>query len=83
MSNSEVRINELSNFEVRIMDGLMSNLRNNCEGHGLLNRPPTSPYLHDCWWRNEPPTTLQEAKPKKEGVSSEAEASPPPAKSDK
>ena len=39
-------------------------------------------YLYDCWWLNEPPTTLQEAKPKKEGVSSEAEASPPPAKSD-
>ena len=39
-------------------------------------------YLHDCWWRNEPPTTLKEVKPKKEGVSSEAEASPPPAKSD-
>ena len=41
-----------------------------------------SPYLHDCWWRNEPPTTLKEAKPKQEDVSSEAEASPPPAKSD-
>ena len=64
------------------MDVLMSNPRNNCEGYGLLNRPPTSPYLHDCWWRNEPPTTLKEAKPKKEGVSSEAEASPPPSKSD-
>ena len=60
----------------------MSNLRNKCEGHGLINRPPMSPYLHDCWWRNEPPTTLKEAKPRKEGVSSEAEASPPPAKSD-
>ena len=60
----------------------MSNLRNKYKGHGLLNRLPISPYLHDCWWRNEPPTTLQEAKPKKEGVSSEAEASPPPAKSD-
>ena len=56
----------------------MSNLRNKCEGHGLINRPPTSPYLHDCWWRNKPPTTIQEAKPRKEGVPSEAEASPPP-----
>ena len=64
------------------MDRIMSNLRNKCEGHGLINRPPTSPYLHDCWWRNEPPTTLKEAKPKKEGVSSETEASPLPAKSD-
>ena len=52
------------------MDRIMSNLRNKCEGHGLINRPPTSPYLHDCWWRNEPPTTLKEAKPKKEGVPS-------------
>ena len=60
------------------MDGIMSNLRNKCEGHGLINRPPMSPYLHDCWWRNKPPTTIQEAKPKKEGVPSEAEASPPP-----
>ena len=65
------------------MDKFMSNLRNNCEGYKLINRPPTNPYLYDCWWRNEPPTTLKEAKPKKEGVSSEAEASPPPAKSDK
>ena len=69
----------MSNFEVQILDGIMSNLRNKCEGHGLINRPPTSPYLHDCWWRNEPPTTLKEAKPKQEDVSSEAEAS---AKSD-
>ena len=61
------------------MDRIISNLRNKCEGHGLINRPPTSPYLHDCWWRNEPPTTLKEAKPKQEDVSSEA---PPPAKSD-
>ena len=53
------------------MDRLMSNPRNKCEDHGLLNRPPTS---------HQP--TLKEAKPKKEGVSSEAEASPPPAKSD-
>ena len=37
-----------------------------------------SPYLHNYWWRNKPPTTIQEAKPKKEGVPSEAEASPPP-----
>ena len=37
-----------------------------------------SPYLHDCWWRNKPPTTIQEAKPEKESVPSEAEASPPP-----
>ena len=72
----------LSNFKVRILDGIMSNLRNKCEGHGLINRPPMSPYLHDCWWRNKPPTTIQEAKPKQEDVSSEAEASPPPAKSD-
>ena len=64
------------------MDGFMSNLRNKCEGHGLINRPPMSPYLYDCWWRNEPPTTPQEAKPKTEGISSEAEASPPTAKSD-
>ena len=60
----------------------MSHLRNKCEDHRLLNRPPTSSYLHDCWWRNEPPITLKEAKPKKEGVSSEAEASPPPSKPD-
>ena len=64
------------------MIALMSSLRNNCEGHGLLNRPPISLYLHDCWWCNEPPTALKEAKPKKEGVSGEAEASPPPAQSD-
>ena len=56
----------------------MSDLRNKCENYGLINRPPTSPYLYDCWWRNKPPTTLKEAKPRKEGVSSEAEASPPP-----
>ena len=60
----------------------MSHLRNKCEGHGLINRPPMSPYLYDCWWRNEPPTALKKAKFKKEGASSEAEASPPPAKSD-
>ena len=36
------------------MNVLMSDLRNNCEGHGLLNRPPMGPHLHDCWWRNEP-----------------------------
>ena len=41
-----------------------------------------SPYLYDYWWRNKPPIILKEAKPKKEGVSSEAEASPLPAKSD-
>ena len=58
------------------MNILISNLRNNYEGYRLLNRPPMSPYLHDCWWCNKPLTTLQEAKPKKEGVSSEAEASP-------
>ena len=56
----------------------MSDLRNKCEGHRLINRPPMSPYLHDCWWRNEPPTTLKEAKPRTEGVSNKAEASPPP-----
>ena len=61
----------------------MSNLYNKCEGYGLINRPPMSPYLYDYWWCNEPPTTLKEAKPRKEGVSSEAEASPPPAKSDR
>ena len=60
----------------------MSDLRNNCEGYRLLNRPPMSPYLYDYWWCNKPPTALQKAKPKKEGVSREAEALPPPAKSD-
>ena len=60
----------------------MNNLRNKCEDYKLINRPPISPYLHNYWWRNEPPTTLKEAKPRKEGVPSEAEASPPPAKSD-
>ena len=64
------------------MDRIMSNLCNKCEGHELINRPPISPYLHDCWWRNKPPTTLKEAKPKQEDVSSEAEASPPPPKFD-
>ena len=64
------------------MDGIMSNLCNKCEDYGLINRPPTNPYLYNCWWRNKPPTTIQEAKPKQEDVSSEAEASPPPAKSD-
>ena len=61
-----------------MLDGIMSDLRNKCEGHKLINRLFMSPYLHDCWWRNKPPTTIQEAKPKKEGVPSEAEASPPP-----
>ena len=56
----------------------MSNLRNKCEGYGLINRPLMSPYLHNCWWRNKPPIIIQEAKPKKEDVLSEAEASPPP-----
>ena len=65
------------------MNRLMSNPRNNCESYELLNRLPMSPYLYDCWWRNEPPTTLKEAKPKKKGVSSEVEASPPSVKSDK
>ena len=60
----------------------MNNLRNNCEGYRLLNRPPMGPYLYDCWWLITPPITLQEAKPKKEGASSEAEASPPSAQSD-
>ena len=55
-----------------MLDGIMSDLRNKCEGHGLINRPPMSPYLHDCWWRNEPPITLKEAKSKKEGVPSDA-----------
>ena len=58
------------------MDGIMSNLRNKCEGHGLINRPPMSPYLYDCWWRNEPLIILKEAKFKKEGVASETGASP-------
>ena len=65
-------------LEVRILDGIMSDLRNKCEGHGLINRPPTSPYLYDCWWRNEPPIILKKAKSRKEGVFSEAEALPPP-----
>ena len=60
----------------------MSDLRNKCEGYGLLNRPPMSPYLYDCWWRNKPSIILKEAKPKKEGVSSKVEASPLPAKFD-
>ena len=64
------------------MDGIMSNLRNKCEDHGLINKPPMSPYLYDCWWCNEPPTTLKEVKFKKEGVFSEVEASPLLAKSD-
>ena len=64
------------------MNILISNLRNNYKDYRLLNRPPMSPYLYNCWLRNKPPTTPQEAKPKKEGVSSEVEASPPPAKSD-
>ena len=37
-----------------------------------------SPYLYNYWWHNKPPITIQETKPKKEGVPSEAEASPPP-----
>ena len=65
-----------------MLDGIISDLRNNCEDYRLLNRPPMSPYLYDCWWRNEPPTTLKETKPKKEGVSNKAEALPPPPKSD-
>ena len=56
----------------------MSNLHNKYKGYKLINRPPISPYLYDYWWRNKPLTTIQEAKPKKEGVPSEAEASPPP-----
>ena len=60
----------------------MSDLRNKCEGHGLISRPPTSPYLYDCWWRNEPPIILKEPKPKKKEASNKAEASPPPAKFD-
>ena len=60
----------------------MNYLYNNYKGYKLINMPPISPYLYDCWWRNKPPTTIQEAKPKQEDVSSEAEASPPPAKSD-
>ena len=40
------------------MDGIMSNLRNKCEGHGLINRPLMSPYLHDCWWHNKPPIII-------------------------
>ena len=47
----------------------MSDLRNNYKGYGLLNKPPISLYLYDYWWCNEPPTTLQKAKPKKKGVS--------------
>ena len=65
-----------------MLDGIMSNLRNKCEGHRLINRPPISPYLHDCWWCNEPPITLKEVKPRKEDVFSEVEASPLPPKSD-
>ena len=61
------------------MNVLMSNLRNNCEGYRLLNRPPINLYLYDCWWCNKPLTTLQKAKPKKEGIFNEAEASPLPA----
>ena len=59
----------------------MSNLRNKCEGYRLINRPPTSLYLYDYWWCNKLLIILKEAKPKKEGVSSEAEALPPPVKS--
>ena len=61
-----------------MLDRIISDLRNKCEGHRLINRPPINPYLHDYWWRNKPPTIIQEVKPKKEGVPSEAEASPPP-----
>ena len=60
----------------------MSDLRNKCEGHRLINRPPTSPYLYNCWWRNEPSTILKKIKFKKENIFNEAKASPPPAKSD-
>ena len=63
------------------MNVLMSNLRNNCEGYGLLNRPPISLYLHNCWWCNELLIILKEAKPKKENISNKAEVSPPPAQS--
>ena len=72
------RAHNCRTLEVRIMDGIMSNLRNKCKGHRLINRPPMSPYLYNYWWRNKPLTTIQEVKPKKEGVYSEAEASPPP-----
>ena len=58
------------------MDKIMNNLRNKCEGHRLINRPPINPYLYDCWWCNKPPTTLKNFKFKKEGVFSEAEALP-------
>ena len=60
----------------------MSDLRNKCEGHRLISRPPMSPYLYDYWWRNGPPIILKEAKFKNEGVSSEAEVSPLSAKFD-
>ena len=58
----------------------MSDLHNKCEGHKLINRPPISPYLYDYWWRNKPPIIIQEVKFKQEDISSEAEASPSPAK---
>ena len=54
----------------------MSNLRNKCEGYGLISRPLINLYLYDCWWCNEPPTTLKEVKFKKEDIFSEVEASP-------
>ena len=59
----------------------MSHPRNKCEGHGLINRPFMNPYLYDYWWRNEPPTTLKEAKSRKKGVSNKTKASPPPTNS--
>ena len=62
------------------MNLLMSNLRNNCKGYGLLNRRSINPYLYNCWWCNKLLTTLQEVKLRKKGVSSEVEASPLPAK---
>ena len=72
----------VSSFEVRIMDGIMNDLCNKCVGYGLINRPPTSPYLYDFWWCNEPLIILKETKPKKEYIFSEVEASPLPAKFD-
>ena len=69
-------------LEVRIKNGIMSNLCNKCEGHKLINRPPTSPYLHDYWWRNKPPTTLKKAKLKQKNISNKAKASPLLVKSD-
>ena len=59
-----------------MLDGIMSNLRNKCKGHGLINRPPMSPYLYNYWWCNKPPTILKKIKFKKEGILSEVEALP-------